>query len=69
MLVVADTSPLNYLVLVGAVDVLRAMYGRVVVPTAAADELSVAAAPLAVRQWLAARPEWLEVRSVAGKGD
>jgi predicted nucleic acid-binding protein len=32
MIVVADTSPLNYLVLIGAVDILAPLYTRVVVP-------------------------------------
>jgi len=27
MIVVADTSPLNYLILIGAVDVLPSLYG------------------------------------------
>lgn len=29
---VADTSPLNYLVLIGEIGILRTLYGRVVVP-------------------------------------
>ena len=32
MIVVADTSPLNYLVLVEQHDVLRRLYGRIVAP-------------------------------------
>ena len=34
MVVVADTSPLNYLVLLEAVDVLRQLYKRLCVPAA-----------------------------------
>ena len=30
--VVADTSPLNYLALIGEIGILRTLYGRVVVP-------------------------------------
>jgi len=32
MIVVADTSPINYLVLIGAVDILEPLYDRVLVP-------------------------------------
>ncbi|MFZ3340040.1 MAG: hypothetical protein WA609_13775 [Terriglobales bacterium] len=32
MIVVADTSPLNYLIRLGRPDVLQEIYGRVVVP-------------------------------------
>ena len=38
--VVADSSPLNYLTLIGSVDVLRLLYGRVLIPRQVADELT-----------------------------
>jgi hypothetical protein len=34
MIVVADAGPLNYLVLIDAVDALEPLYGRVLVPKA-----------------------------------
>ena len=37
--VVADTSPLNYLVLIGHVDILSALFERVFVPAIVRDEL------------------------------
>ena len=37
--VVADSSPLNYLTLIGSVDVLRGLYGTVVVPQQVITEL------------------------------
>ena len=39
MIVVADTGPLNYLVLIEAVNVLHPLYTNVVVPKTVADEL------------------------------
>jgi predicted nucleic acid-binding protein len=36
MIVIADTGPLNYLVLIGSVDVLQPLYTRVIVPPALA---------------------------------
>ena len=62
MIVIADTGPLNYLVLSGAVDVLQPLYKRVIVPQAVVQELDDAAAPTAVRTWIAQPPVWLEVR-------
>lgn len=64
MIVVADTSPLNYLVLIGHVEILHQLYDRVVVPAGAASELRDSRSPEAVRAWASAPPEWLEVRSV-----
>jgi predicted nucleic acid-binding protein len=41
---------------------LRALYGRVLIPSAVADELNHENTPEVVRAWLAARPSWLEIR-------
>lgn len=60
--VVADSSPLNYLTLIGSVDVLRLLYGRVLIPRQVADELTHAGAPIDVREWARRLPDWIEVR-------
>src|ERR1019366_5006912 len=51
-----------YLVLIGSVDVLSPLYTRVIVPQSVIDELADAAAPDAVRAWIAQPLAWLEVR-------
>ena len=60
--VIADSSPLNYLTLIGAVDVLYRLYGTVVVPQQVIAELMDAAAPHAVKEWAQNLPEWIDVR-------
>ena len=45
MIVVADTSPLYYLILIGEAEVLRRLYGRVVIPEAVLRELQNPQAP------------------------
>jgi predicted nucleic acid-binding protein len=62
MIVVADTTPLRYLVAIGCEHLLPALFGRVLIPPAVVDELNHQNAPAAVRAWLAARPSWLEIR-------
>src|ERR1035437_6659575 len=62
MIVVADTGPINFLVLIEAVDVLQPLYTHVVVPETVAGELRSAGAPPAVQTWIAQPPDWLEVR-------
>ncbi|MGH9607641.1 MAG: DUF3368 domain-containing protein [Terracidiphilus sp.] len=61
MIVVADTAPINYLVLIGEADVLRALYGRVLIPTSVQTELTHNLTPPAVRDWIRHAPVWLEV--------
>jgi predicted nucleic acid-binding protein len=63
MIVVADTSPLNYLILIEQVQVLEVLYGQVIIPPAVQDELLSAGASTQVRKWMASPPAWLEVRS------
>lgn len=60
--VVADTSPINYLVLLTCADVLRQLYGRVVIPSAVFGELTAEGSPLPVAFWIRSRPEWIEIR-------
>ena len=54
MVVVTDTSPINYLILTGYVDVLPVLHGDVVIPQAVAWELRDPRTPERVRQWIAA---------------
>jgi predicted nucleic acid-binding protein len=65
MIVISDTSPLNYLVQIGLVDLLPALYQAIVVPTAVASELRDGGAPTPVRAFMAAPPPWLTVRPVS----
>ena len=61
-IVIADTSPLNYLILVGAVGVLPRLYGRVTIPDVVLRELFSEGAPAEVARWASMRPEWINVQ-------
>src|SRR5215475_5521060 len=69
MIVVADTSPVNYLILIQEIDVLPKIYGRVVIPQTVREELLRAFAPELVRSWMDHLPMWLEVRSPSSAPD
>ena len=45
MIVIADASPLHYLILIGAADVLPALFQRVLIPDEVCAELRHPAAP------------------------
>jgi len=64
MLVVSDATPLHYLVQISEINLLRDLYGRIVVPAAVVNELSAAKAPIEVRNWITAMPEWATVEHV-----
>ena len=61
--VIADTSPLNYLILIDAVDVLPGLYGYIRVPAEVVQELMAVETPREVGNWIRNPPEWLQVQS------
>ncbi len=65
MIVVADTGPVNYLILSGHVALVHELYGALLIPTAVHGELLHPRAPLKVREWANALPAWAEVRKAA----
>ncbi len=64
MIVVADTSPLNYLILLGHSEFLPELYGGVLVPDAVLLEMQHPETPLKVSSWAASPPAWLERTTV-----
>jgi len=64
MIVVADSGPLHYLVLLEHIELLQRFYGHVLVPEPVAGELSVTSAPAVVRDWMRNPPTWVDVRPV-----
>lgn len=69
MIVVADASPLNYLIQIQCERLLHSLYGHVLVPAAVMDELRHPAAPKAVSAWVKSIPDWIEVRAVRARQD
>lgn len=63
MIVVSDTSPINYLVLIGEIDLLPQLFEQIVIPQAVLDELQKTGTPELVRKWIESRPNWLKVQN------
>ena len=68
-LVVADTSPIRYLVQIGQIDLLSLLFERIFLPGAVGNELSHASAPTAVRAWMSQLPGWVEMSPVTDIDD
>ena len=60
-LVIADTSPIQYLILIGHIDLLPRLFERVVLPNIVLAELSHPLAPASVQSWAAGTPAWIEI--------
>lgn len=65
IVVVADTSPIRYLVGIGEIGILPQLYGEVTLPLAVLEELQANDGLPVVRNWAAAVPGWIRVQSPA----
>jgi predicted nucleic acid-binding protein len=63
MIVVSDTSPLNYLLQICLVDVLPRLYGQIYIPHEVHEELLASGASAKLQQWAMHPPAWLQVQS------
>lgn len=74
MIVVADTSPINYLILIRQINLLQQLYAQILIPSAVLKELKHPAAPnltFAVRESfpVISGRKWLCLQShLFGKG-
>ena len=65
MIVVADTTPINYLILIEEIDLLPKLYGRVIIPRAVNEELMLSRTPLKAEGTGVDEqpPNWVEILS------
>jgi predicted nucleic acid-binding protein len=62
--IVSDTSPIRYLVLIEQIEILQKLYGQILIPEAVRAELQQPHAPESVRGWIGSAPGWLITVSV-----
>lgn len=67
MIIVSDTTPINYLVLIGEAEILKHLFGQVIIPQAVYDEFHNPGTPQLVRAWADAAPSWLEIRQASAQ--
>jgi len=64
MIVVSDTSPICYLVLVGEIELLPQLFKEIVIPQAVYNELTSTSAPAILQNWGEEIPKWLLINDV-----
>ncbi len=69
MIVVADATPLRYLIEMNCSVILPELFGRVLIPVAVTQELQQTRTPEVVKVWMSAPPSWLEVRTASRVSD
>lgn len=61
MIIVSDTTAINYLVLIGEADLLKDLFEEIIIPQAVNEELRRERTPIPVRNWMDSQPRWLNV--------
>ncbi len=61
MIVVADTSPICYLLLIGEIELLFQLYQQVLIPQLVQQELANNRSPAVVQAWISQPPQWLAI--------
>jgi predicted nucleic acid-binding protein len=69
MIIVSNTSPINYLILIGHINLLPELFQQIIIPQAVYSELSDASAPSPVQAWIATPPDWLKIQPVSQPSD
>src|SRR5205814_546963 len=63
-IVVADSGPLHYLILVDSADMLQSLFDPVLIPLAVRHELSHSNTPEKVKAWISQPKPWLRFEVV-----
>ena len=69
MIIISDTSPICYLLLIGEIELLPQLYGQVLIPTKVQEELSDMRSPAIVKSWIDDPPNWLSIANVGESDD
>ncbi|WP_017304658.1 DUF3368 domain-containing protein [Spirulina subsalsa] len=62
MIIISNTSPINYLILIGQIDLLLKLFRQIIIPQVVYSELSDPEAPNLVRTWITTPPSWLKIQ-------
>ncbi|KKJ00018.1 DUF3368 domain-containing protein [Prochlorothrix hollandica] len=64
MIIVSNTTPLNYLTVIGEVEILPQLFSTVTIPPAVHTELKHTDAPAIVQAWANQLPSWIQIQPV-----
>lgn len=56
MIVVCDTSPICYLLLIDSIELLPQLYEQIIIPEAVRNEMIADKAPIALQAWIVQPP-------------
>jgi predicted nucleic acid-binding protein len=67
MIIISDTTPLHYLILLEKAELLQKLFGIIIIPEAVFREMQHEGTPEVVRKWIASLPAWVQVKTPSEK--
>ena len=65
MLIVSDTTPLHYLIILDRAEILPHLFGEIIIPEAVLLEMKHERTPEIVRLWIESLPAWIKVETAS----
>jgi len=65
MIIVSDTTPLHYLIVIERAELLAELFGSIIIPEAVFAEMAHDKTPVIVQEWLTALPSWVQVKGAS----
>ena len=65
MLIVSDTTPLHYLIILNRAEILPRLFGEIVIPEAVLLEMKHERTPEIVRLWIESLPAWIKIENAS----
>jgi predicted nucleic acid-binding protein len=69
MIVIADATPLHYLIMIYRAELLPGLFDRVLIPPVVFDDLQHVETPESVRHWIGHPPGWLRIEPLRSAPD
>lgn len=69
MIVICDTSPICYLLLIEQIQILPQLFNQITIPPAVQDELLAEQTSSLIQAWIADPPTWVNIQTVPQRLD
>jgi predicted nucleic acid-binding protein len=64
MIVICDTSPICYLILIEQIEILQQLFNQITIPAAVQNELLAEQTSVPIQSWAAEPPAWVNIQPV-----
>lgn len=62
MIIISDTTPLHYLILIEKEEILPALFGEIIIPEAVFAEMTHERTPAEILKWIKNPPLWIQIK-------